>query len=115
RLPKLMIHYAAKAAGVLSFGLFRSTVNFRDTEGVRAAALEAKEHGFDGASCIHPSIVPILNEVFAPSEEEIAWARKIISANEAYAAQGIGAFELDGKFIDAPIVTRAQDLLKKAK
>ena len=115
RTPKLLVHYAAKAAGVLSFGLFRSTVNFRDPDGVRAAAQEAKEHGFDGASCIHPSVVPILNEVFAPSEEELAWARKIIEANETYAKQGIGAFELDGKFIDAPIVTRAQNLLRKAK
>lgn len=114
RIPKLMVHYAAKAAGVLSFGLFRSTVDFRDPDGVRAAALEAREHGFDGASCIHPSIVPILNEVFAPSQEEIAWARKIVAANAAHAAQGIGAFELEGKFIDAPIVARALDLLGKA-
>lgn len=113
RIPKLMVHYAAKAAGVLSFGLFRSTVDFRDSAGVRAAALEAREHGFDGASCIHPSIVPILNEVFAPSDEEIAWARKVVAANEAQATHGIGAFELEGKFIDAPIVQRALDLLSK--
>ncbi len=115
RFPKLLIHYAAKAAGVRSFGLFRSTVDFRDPVGVRAAALEAKEHGFDGASCIHPSIVPILNEVFAPSQQDIAWARKVVAADKGHAARGIGAFELDGKFIDAPIVKRAHDLLAKIK
>lgn len=115
RVPKLLIHYAAKAAGVQSFGLFRSTIDFRDPEGVRSAALEAKEHGFDGASCIHPSIVPILNAVFAPSQEDIAWARRVVAADKDHAARGIGAFELDGKFIDAPIVKRAQDLLDKIK
>jgi citrate lyase subunit beta / citryl-CoA lyase len=113
RYPKLMIHYAAKEAGVLSFGLLRSTVDFTDKEALRSAALEARDFGFDGATCIHPSIVPILNECFAPSLEEIAWAQKVVSTNSEEAAAGRGAFMLEGKFVDAPIVTRAQNLLKR--
>jgi citrate lyase subunit beta / citryl-CoA lyase len=113
RYPKLIIHYAAKEAGVLSFGMLRSTVDFADKEALRAAALEARDFGFDGATCIHPSVVPILNECFAPAPEEISWAQKVVETNEQEAAAGRGAFMLDGKFVDAPIVIRAQNLLKR--
>lgn len=113
RYPKLMIHYAAKEAGVLSFGILRTTVDFADKEALRAAALEARDFGFDGATCIHPSVVPILNECFAPTPEEISWAHKVVETNEQEAATGRGAFMLDGKFVDAPIVIRAQNLLKR--
>ncbi|MCD2182664.1 HpcH/HpaI aldolase/citrate lyase family protein [Rhizobium sp. GN54] len=113
RYPKLMIHYAAKEAGVLSFGMLRTTVDFADKEALRAAALEARDFGFDGATCIHPSVVPILNECFAPTPEELSWARKVVAAGEQEAAAGRGAFMLDGRFVDAPIVTRAQNLLAR--
>lgn len=115
RYPKLMIHYAAKEAGVLSFGMLRTTVDFADKEALRAAALEARDFGFDGATCIHPSVVPILNECFAPTEEEIVWAKKVVAANSQEAATGRGAFMLDGKFVDAPIVTRAENLLRRSE
>ncbi|MBW9088526.1 CoA ester lyase [Rhizobium wenxiniae] len=113
RYPKLMIHYAAKEAGVLSFGMLRTTVDFADKDALRSAAIEARDFGFDGATCIHPSVVPILNECFSPSPEEVAWARKVVAANAGEAAAGRGAFMLDGKFIDAPIVTRAENLLQR--
>lgn len=113
RMPKLMIHYAAKAAGVLSFGMFRSTVDYTDTGAIRDAAAEARTFGFDGASCIHPTVVPILNEGFAPTPEEIDWSRRVVAANAAEEAAGRGAFTLDGKFIDAPIVIRAERLLSR--
>jgi citrate lyase subunit beta / citryl-CoA lyase len=115
RYPKLMIHYAAKEARVLSMGLLRTVADFADKDALRAAALEAREFGFDGASCIHPSVVPILNESFAPTAEEVAWAQKVIAANSQEAAAGRGAFMLDGKFVDAPIVTRAQNLLRRSE
>lgn len=113
RYPKLMIHYAAKEAGVLSLGMLRTTVDFADKEALRAAALEARDFGFDGATCIHPSVVPILNECFAPTAEEVAWAQKVVVAHEQEIAAGRGAFMLDGRFVDAPIVTRAQNLLRR--
>lgn len=113
RVPKLMIHYAAKAAGVLSFGMFRSTVDYTETDAISAAAIEARAFGFDGASCIHPAVVPILNAGFAPTPEEIDWARRVVAASAAEEAAGRGAFTLDGKFIDAPIIIRAQRLLER--
>ena len=71
--------------------------------------------GFDGASCIHPSVVSILNEAFSPSSEEIEWARRIIAADTVAAANGEGAYTVDGEFVDAPIVTRAQEIMKLAR
>ncbi|WP_343713513.1 CoA ester lyase [Inquilinus sp.] len=115
RLPKLLLHYAAKAAGLRSYGLLRSVADFRDIEGMIAAAREARAFGFDGASCIHPAVVPILNEAFAPSEEELAWARKVIEADAAAKREGKGAYMVDGRFVDAPIVERARRVLAAAR
>jgi citrate lyase subunit beta/citryl-CoA lyase len=110
RTPKLMIHYAAKAHGKLSLGLFRTISDYADLAGIEAAAHEARRHGFDGASCVHPSAIPILNAAFSPSPEEIDWARRVLAA--AGASQS-GAFTLDGRMIDAPVIARARSLLAK--
>jgi len=112
RFPKLMIHLAAKAEGKLSLGLLRSVSDYSDLPGIEAAAREARTHGFDGASCVHPAIVPILNTAFSPSEEQVAWARRVV---EAAGAEGRGAFALDGKMIDAPVVARARAILAQAE
>ena len=110
RFPKLMVHLAAKAAGVLSLGLIRTVADYRDTDAITRAAREAREFGFDGATCVHPSVVPILNEAFSPSAAEIDRAKRLIAAAEAATAQGKGAFELDGKMVDEPVVARARAL-----
>jgi citrate lyase subunit beta/citryl-CoA lyase len=107
RFPKLLVHYAAKAEGLLSFGLLQSTADYADAATVTASALEARRHGFDGASCIHPAVVPLLNAAFAPSAEELAWARRVVDA----AADQDGAFVVDGRMVDAPIVARAHHIL----
>lgn len=114
RVPKLMIHYAAKAAGVLSFGLLRSTADYADKTTLSAAIREAKDFGFDGATCIHPSVVPLLNDGFSPSTEELDRARRLIAAADAATQAGIGAFTFEGKFVDLPIVTRARALLARS-
>ena len=108
RFPKLLVHHAAKAEGKLSFGLMRSTADYSDLEAVRSAAAEARMHGFDGATCVHPSAVPILNEAFSPSAEELAWANAVVAASDKAPA---GAFALNGRMIDAPVVARARRIL----
>lgn len=114
-LPKQLIHLAAKAAGVMSFGLLRTVADYADLDGMRAAADEARMFGFDGASCIHPSVVPILNKAFSPSAEEIDWARKVLAADKIAAGDGRGAHMIDGIFVDAPIVARAEAIVKLAQ
>jgi citrate lyase subunit beta / citryl-CoA lyase len=111
RLPILMVHLAAKAAGVLSFGLLRSVADYRDLDGIARDAREARRFGFDGATCIHPQVVPILNEAFSSTAEEISRAARLVAAYDASVAVGAGACVFEGKMIDAPVITRARALL----
>ena len=114
RLPKLMVHLAAKAAGVLSLGLLRTVADYADLAAVEKSAREARAFGFDGASCVHPSVVPILNRAFSPSEQELDHARRLIAAAARATAAGQGAFAFEGRMVDEPVVKRAQALLSRA-
>jgi citrate lyase subunit beta/citryl-CoA lyase len=64
--------------------------------------------GFTGSVCIHPRQVPVVNKGFSPSEQELAWAQRVLTADEAARAQGLGAILLDGRMLDKPIVDRAR-------
>jgi citrate lyase subunit beta/citryl-CoA lyase len=112
-LPKLLVHLAAKAAGVRSFGMLRTVADYGDLAAVEKSAREARAFGFDGASCIHPSVVPVLNRAFSPSREALDHARRLIAAAETAAARGEGAFAFDGKMVDEPVVKRARALLER--
>lgn len=107
RQPKLTVHYAAKAEGKLSFGLLQSIADYSNLEALAAAAREAKAHGFDGATCIHPSGVPVLNDGFAPTDAERDWATRVLDA----ARTSDAAFTLDGRMVDAPVLARARRIL----
>lgn len=111
RLPKLLVHLAAKAEAKLSFGTLLTVADYQRLDAIEAAACEAKAHGFDGASCVHPSVVPVLNACFSPRAELIAWAKAVIDAARA---AGQGAFELDGVMVDAPVIARALNVLEQA-
>lgn len=111
RLPKLLVHMTAKAAGVRSFGMLRSVADYADTEAIARAAREARSFGFDGATCVHPGVVPVLNQAFAPTAEEVARAERMIDAAKAAFAAGMGAFVFEGKMVDEPIIARARALL----
>lgn len=104
-VPMLFVHYAAKAEGKLSFGLMRTVADYQDLAGIATAAHEARTHGFDGATCVHPSAVPILNEAFSVTGEEVAWAERVLAAGTD------GAFVVDGKMVDAPVLARARRIL----
>ncbi len=115
RLPKLLVHLAAKAAGVLSFGLMRSIADFSDTAAIAASAREARALGFDGASCVHPAVVPILNEAFSPAPAALDHASRLVAAFEQAEASGSGAFTFEGAMVDLPIVARARRLIDRAR
>jgi citrate lyase subunit beta / citryl-CoA lyase len=115
RLPKLLVHLAAKALGLFSFGMLRSVAEFREVAAIRQAAREARAVGFDGATCIHPSLVPILNEAFSPTADEVARARRLVEAFDKCKAAGQGAFVFEGKMVDAPVAARARALLAKVE
>lgn len=110
RFPKQLVHFTAKAHGIMSFGLFRSVVDYSNIPAIQAAAEEARKYGFDGASCIHPAAVPILNAAFSASKEEQIWAREVLQA--AQDAQA-GSFTFRGQMVDAPVLARAKRILNK--
>jgi citrate lyase subunit beta/citryl-CoA lyase len=114
RFPKLLIHLAAKAAGIASYGTLGSVADFADVELIRSLVAEARRHGFDGASCVHPSVVPILNEGFTPSEAAVRHATGLLAAAEAARREGKGAATYQGKMIDEPVYERARRLLARA-
>jgi citrate lyase subunit beta/citryl-CoA lyase len=114
-VPKQMINIAAKAAGRYSFGMFGTVADYSDLEAIRARALEARRYGFSGASCIHPSVVPVLNESFAATAEELDEARELLAAFDEALGRGDGAFTHRGKMVDLPIIERARQLLASVR
>lgn len=89
-------------------------VHIREHEKFRVAARRGRALGFQGKLCIHPDQVPIANEAFAPSAAEIERARAVIAAFAQAQAQGLASIQLDGHFIDAPIVDQARRVLAAA-
>lgn len=86
-----------------------------DYEGLRLDTSNAKGIGMTGKSAINPRQVDIIHSVFAPSHEEINKAVRILEAMEEAKREGKGVFSLDGKMVDAPIISRAQNTVKLAK
>lgn len=111
--PKQQVVLAARAAGVLPLGFIGTVADYKDLEAFRATARRSRRIGFTGASVIHPSQIPILNEEFRPSAEEVEKARRIVSAFEAAAKGNTGAIEVDGKMVDIPVVERARRALER--
>lgn len=115
RGPRQQVVIAAAAGGVLPFGLMGAATRFDDLEAYRALATLSKRFGYVGSTCIHPSQVAILNDAFSPSEEETAWAEKVVAVFEAAQRAGRGAAALDGRMIDAPVAARARAVLTRAR
>ena len=111
--PKQQMIIAARAAGILPMGFLGTVADFRDLDAFRATLRRSRRIGFMGASVIHPAQVPILNEEFAPSTEEVAHAERVVAAYAKSTAEGIGAIAVDGKMIDVPVVERAQAVLAR--
>jgi citrate lyase subunit beta / citryl-CoA lyase len=102
---------ASRAAGLP--GPVQSVyTNVKDLDGLRRSTEEGKNMGFVGRSAIHPSQVPIINEVFTPTEEEVAEAQELLDRLEGEAGSGTGAFVLeDGRFVDRAVVESARRTL----
>lgn len=77
--------------------------------------LNGKGMGFNGKQCIHPSQVAVCHKAFSPGEKEVEWAARIVIADEKASKAGRGAWTLDGKMIDVPVVKKAQAVLKHAE
>lgn len=99
------------AAGVEAFDTPYTDIH--DFKGLASDTLIGKNLGMTGRSAIHPDQVDIINNIFRPSEQELAKARKIIECNKEAEMQGTGSFSMDGEMIDLPVVLRAKKLLSQ--
>ena len=104
---------AARAAGVDVYDTPFTDVN--DDEGIRMDTEKAKALGFTGKASISPRHVPVINEVFSPSQRDIDYAYEVMEAIRIAKEQGRGAIALRGKMIDAPIVNRAKQTIEAAE
>lgn len=82
----------------------------QDQAGLDRASRDARDMGFGGLLCIHPSQVVVVHQALAPSAEELAWARRVLQAGEG----GDGVFVVDGQMVDAPVVGRARRIVERA-
>ena len=113
--PKQYIIACARAAGLTPSGFIGSIAEFKDIDKLYEVFERSKRAGFRTASCIHPNQVKVCNEVFGPSEEEIAQARKIVDAYDAALTAGEGAITVDGIMVDVPVADRARATLALAE
>jgi len=90
-------------------------IDFRDTLNLKIEAAMGAAMGFTGKQIIHPSQVGPVQEAFTPSEPAITYAKRVVETFEAHQAEGAGAYELDGKMIDMPLLKNAQKVLDRAK
>ena len=103
---------AAKAAGIVVVdGVYNA---FKDEDGLRRECEQGRDMGFDGKTLIHPAQLGVANEEFAPSQEEIALARRQIEAFEAATARGEGVAVVDGKIVENLHIVTAKQILAKA-
>ena len=105
------VQVAAREAGILPIGYPGSIAEFTDLELFKSNALIARKLGFDGGACIHPKQVPILNEAFTPTDQEIDRSERMVAAYDAAMAAGDGAVAFEWKMIDVPVVARAERIL----
>ena len=112
-MPKQMAVFAARAAGIMPMGFIGTVAEFHDLDGFRATVRRSRRFGFVGASVIHPSQIPILNQEFRPTVAELDHAHRVLDAYGQALDDRVGAVTVDGKMIDVPVVRRAAGLLER--
>jgi len=86
-------------------------VDLKDAEGFEQSTMHIKDLGYQGKMCIHPDQIAVANRCFTPTPEQVAKAQRVVDAFTAAEAAGSSSIQLDGQFIDYPIVYAAQRVL----
>ena len=106
------IAVAAAAAGVQSMDVIWTALD--DLDGIAAEADQARSLGFTGKAAIHPDQLAPINRAFAPGDDEIKYAKEVLAAYEAAVAEGTGAINYKGAFLEEPVIARARHVLALA-
>jgi len=104
-----------KVVGVQPTGLVGSIASFRDLVAFEQAAQRARQLGCEGAGCIHPDQVTVLNRVFTPDPAKVEHARRVVEVFEEGVRRGTASVNLDGRMVDVPVYKRAQVVLARAR
>jgi citrate lyase subunit beta / citryl-CoA lyase len=107
------VRLAAGEAGIDAYD--GAYVDIQNPDGFVRDARAAQQLGFAGRSCIHPTQIALANDVFRPSDADIAHALKVVDAARESLAKGVGAFVVDGRLVDGPFITRAEHLVALAR
>ena len=110
---QLAVRLAAGEAGIWAYDAAMAAVD--DREGYKREAEAARRLGYLGKSCIHPKQIALANEIFRPSDDEIAHALRVVEAWREATAKGIGALLVDGQMIDLPFAKRAEAIVAAAR
>ena len=113
--PLCWVITVCKSVGIRPMGLLGSIAVFGDLEGFEAAARRARQLGSEGASCIHPDQVEVLNRVFSPDPAKVEFARRVVEAFEEGVKKGTAPVNLEGKMVDIPVYNRAKLILGRAE
>ncbi|MBK5957023.1 citrate (pro-3S)-lyase subunit beta [Rhodoplanes elegans] len=104
--------HAARFAKIDAFDVVYSDVN--DDDGFLKEVELIRKLGFNGKSLINPRQIELLHNAFAPTQEEVDYARRVVAAAEKGEQQGLGVVSLNGKMIDAPVIQHARVVLQRA-
>ena len=113
--PRSRIAVASRAARIAPPLDTPFMIDLKDMEALKVDARRAKQLGFQGKLCIHPNQIEPCHAVFSPAEQEIVYAERVVRVFEEAEKAGSAAMQLDGKFIDYPVVARARQILKLAE
>jgi citrate lyase subunit beta / citryl-CoA lyase len=110
---RVAVRLAAGEAGIAAYD--GAYVDIQNPDGFVRDARAAQQLGFAGRSCIHPTQIALANDVFRPSDADIAHALRVVDAARESLAKGVGAFVVDGRLVDGPFITRAEHLVALAR
>ncbi len=112
-MAKSMVVMAASVAGIDAIDTVWADIE--DVEGFKVEAKASIEMGFAGKSCVHPSQVRLVNEIFTPKKAELEKALRIVEAAEAAGINEGGVITVDGKMVDIPVIVKAEKVVRLAK
>jgi citrate lyase subunit beta/citryl-CoA lyase len=104
-----------KPVGVRPMGLVGSIGGFRDLDAFEKAVSRARQLGCEGAACIHPDQVEVINKAYTPPADKAEFARRAVEAFEEGVRRGTASINLDGKMVDIPVYNRAKLILARAE
>ena len=105
------VKIATARTGIAAIGITGSIAEIKDLDKLSSQAKKAKRMGFNGALCIHPVQVAIINSAFNYTDSQIDWASRVVEAMRKSASLNQGVCIVDGKMVDEPVLLRAQTIL----